>query len=91
MVTRLVRDNPFGDLRIYASSFGRAFDISLNPQSPLRIGRHLRKSTTRRNSGWRDSMLESVGQRSPKNGYDVDDNESFRKPMSWTFQNSLLI
>ena len=31
MVPRFVRDNPFGDLRIYASDFGGAFNIRTNP------------------------------------------------------------
>ena len=31
-------------------------------------------------------MLESVGQRSPKDGQDVDDEESLAEPMSRTFQ-----
>ena len=31
MVPRFVRNNPFGDLRIYASGFGGAFNIRTNP------------------------------------------------------------
>ena len=62
MVPRFVRNNPFGGLRTYASGFGGAFNIRPNPQFPPRIGSH------RGNRSCRDFMLESVGQRSPKNG-----------------------